>query len=146
MQTKALGESFTDIVSAGVSGYNRPCVAFLNGRAASWVDITNFNIDQAYTQQSEYRPDRYLLGLSILQKSGGLYPVGGWKWYMGSIIKGGLILPVPTRPEDLLSGALSFYATWQGRVPAPYGFCVWTHALGSGNYIYVSALIEDEVK
>lgn len=145
MALDSLGITFNDVVSATVSGYNRPCLMFLNGRQASWVDITNFEVDQDFTQQGEYRPKQRLLACSILQKASGLYPTQAWKYYMGAIISPGKLVPVPARPEDLLSGPLQHYATWNGNVPAPYGFAIWTHALGSGQYIYVSAVIEDEL-
>ena len=132
-----------DITSA-VQSLQRPCLIFRNGHKPTWVDLDRgFVTKPTYTVDARYAANRYLTGLSLELVNSGMYQLNGWKFYAGALTQQGTVMPIPSRAEDLLTGPMCNYATWHGKVPAPYGFAVWTFAIGSGSILYVSAILED---
>lgn len=144
-KSKLLGVPYNELASSAVQSMLRPCLLFRNGYKPEWQDISlHFAFAETGSTDAKYAANRYLTGLSIAMLASGLYPMNGWKWWFGAIVQPGLVLPVPTGPEDLLTGPINHYASWFGRVPAPYGFGVWSHKIPSGAHVYVNAILEDD--
>lgn len=144
-EPKLFGVYYHVATTSAVQSMQKPCLAFRNGYNPDWVDLKRnpFEFGETYSRDARYVKNRYLVGLSIGIIVSNLYWKSGWKFYLGTITQPGILLPVPIGAEDLITGPLSYYATWQGKVPAPYGFAIWSHKITSGDDLYISAMIED---
>lgn len=141
---KLFGVNHHAVATSAEQSMFRPCLLFRNGHKPQWVDLTRYyQVNASYPIDARYAKNRYLTGVSVTLVNAGEYWVSGYKFYLGTLIAPGIILPVPSRAEDLITGPLSYCPSWFGKVPAPYGFAVFSHTIGSGSTIHVSAMLED---